>query len=119
VTLVGAVLAVLIVITIIGYFRCPWFRKSVNNPNNLPHYLAALFTLALAVFACYAWLESQRGTAALQGQLTAMQIDQRPLMWVVGFQEPDYDDPTGQVLWNVSFANIGKAQPISLFCTRT
>jgi hypothetical protein len=53
---------------------------SIRNPNNIPHYLIALFTFGLAVFACYAWLESRKGTRALEGQLKVMQADQRP--WV-------------------------------------
>jgi hypothetical protein len=57
-----------------------WLARSLRNPDNLPHFLAAAFTLVLAVFAIAAWIESQRGTRALEGQLKEMREQQRP--WV-------------------------------------
>jgi hypothetical protein len=48
-----------------------YIMASFRNPNNLPHYLIALFTLGLAIFACYAWVASRE-------QLKIMQDDQRP-----------------------------------------
>jgi hypothetical protein len=85
-----------------------WFRNSIRNPDNFPHYLTAIFTFGLAVFACYAWLESRRGSRALEGQLSTMQLDQRPLVWVIHTEQPHYDDANRQFLWKWYFANIGK-----------
>ncbi|HXP76327.1 MAG TPA: hypothetical protein VN823_19460 [Stellaceae bacterium] len=56
------------------WFRCAW------TPANLPHYLTAVFTLGLAIFAYYAWTEAVHGTQALQGQLKVLREEQRP--WV-------------------------------------
>jgi hypothetical protein len=52
---------------------CRWVAPSVRNPENFPHYLIAIFTLGLAIFAFFAWKESREGTRALQGQLTELQ----------------------------------------------
>jgi hypothetical protein len=51
---------------------CRWAAPSFRNPENFPHFLIAVFTLFLAVFAFFAWRESQEGTAALQGQLNEL-----------------------------------------------
>jgi hypothetical protein len=77
-----------------------WFRKSISNPDNLPHYLTAFFTLGLAIFAFYAWHESQKTTAALEG---------RPLLWIVDAHQPQYDDDSQQLTWDWWFQNIGRA----------
>ena len=75
----------------------------------LPHWIIAGATIWLAYFAYYAWDESKKGTAALQGQLTAIQTDQRPLLWVTGGQAvPVFIDETNQIRWDLLFANIGK-----------
>jgi hypothetical protein len=86
-----------------------WISNSISNPENLPHYLTAIFTLALAIFAWYAWQESQRATSALQGQLLVLQTDDRPVLWVINTQGPIYRDETSQVVWGWQFANIGKS----------
>jgi hypothetical protein len=54
-----------------GDWQCfrAWLARSFAEPNNLPNYLTALFTLGLMIFACAAWLESQATTAALQEQI--------------------------------------------------
>lgn len=57
---------------------CRWARPSVEK--QFPHYLIAAFTFGLGVFACCAWIESRRGTQALEGQLKIMREAQRP--WV-------------------------------------
>jgi hypothetical protein len=57
-----------------------WLGKSLHEPNNLPIHLTAIFTLALAVFAAYAWKESKRGTEAIEGQLRVMRDQNRP--WI-------------------------------------
>jgi hypothetical protein len=57
-----------------------WLAKSIREPDNIPYYLTAIFTLALAILAYYAWNEAKGGTKALRGQLEAMQSDQRP--WI-------------------------------------
>jgi hypothetical protein len=57
-----------------------WIATSFRNPHNLPQYLIAVFTLALAFFAWKAWVAAQDGTAALQGQLDLMKRDERP--WI-------------------------------------
>jgi hypothetical protein len=107
VMLAGAGLAGLTA-SLLAYFNLPWFHKSVSNPNNFPHYLTALFTFILAVFACYAWLATREGTAALQGQLNAMQTDQRPFIWVVEIRPPTYDNTGDQIRWEIGFADVGK-----------
>jgi uncharacterized membrane protein YbhN (UPF0104 family) len=104
-TVAAAALTALIGIILLAYFSYPWFRRSVRNPDNFPHYLTTIFTLGLAVFACYAWLESRRGTAALEGQLNDME---RPFVWVVKLEQPIYDDAGRQFLWTWACNNIGK-----------
>ena len=80
------------------------------STEKLPHYLIALFTFGLLLFAIMAWREAQQGTVALQGQLLTMQAVQRPLMWVTGLTPaPIYHDDTGQVSWNWNYQNIGKS----------
>lgn len=44
-----------------------WGYRSVRD--HFPHYLIALFTLLLAIFAYFAWDEATISTTALQGQL--------------------------------------------------
>ena len=61
---------------------------STRYPNNFPHYLVAAFTLALAVFAYYAWDEATRGTKALQGQLDVLRTQQRAWVAPRGFASP-------------------------------
>jgi hypothetical protein len=70
---------------------CRWVVPSIRNPDNFPHYLIAAFTLGLAIFALFAWIESRRGTQALEGQMTAMREDQRPYIWIT-------NDPLGVIL---------------------
>jgi len=74
----------------------------------LPRYIGAAATIGLGIFAYMAWNESTRTTAALQGQLDAMQLDQRPLLWVINVGNPAYDDTTGQVFLSWFGGNIGK-----------
>jgi hypothetical protein len=88
-----------------------WFVGSVSDPHNLPHYLTAIFTLALAVFACYAWLESQRSTQALEGQLVALKAEQRPFLWTRNIGQPRFESPPiygGQVLIDWQYMNYGR-----------
>jgi len=85
-----------------------WAAGSLRD--NVPHYLIALFTLFLVVFAWYAWDESTRGTAALQEQVLVLKADQRPMIWVTDLDPaPTYLDASGQVLWGWRFQNIGKS----------
>jgi hypothetical protein len=94
-------------IAVLAYFQSTWFRTSFRH--NAPHYLTAIFTLLLVVFACSAWLEARRGSEALEGQLAAIQLDQRPLLWIIrADRRPEYLDATHQFKWNWFFANIGK-----------
>jgi hypothetical protein len=74
----------------------------------LPHYIGGLAAILLAVFAFMAWRESIQTTAALQGQLNIMKLDQRPLLWIVDVEGPAFEEATGQVHWRVAVANIGK-----------
>jgi hypothetical protein len=68
---------------LVRLFFC-WMAASIRNPDNIPHYLIALFTFLLVCFAYYAWDESTKGTAALQGQLAVLHQQQRP--WIgMGF----------------------------------
>ena len=92
---------------------CCWLWGSVSKPDNFPHYLIALFTLGLAIFAYSAWIESRRGTAALEGQLKAMQTDQRPYIWVtntlpiINFRATTGTN-TRQVTIDWQFTNYGR-----------
>lgn len=74
----------------------------------MPHYIAAVATIWLAIFAYKAWNELIQGTEALQDQLKVMQMEQRPLMWIVGLEGPDFSETARQIAWRVHFANIGK-----------
>lgn len=65
-----------------------WLIQSISHPANFPHYLTAVFTLLLAIFAIFAWIESRKGTAALQAQsnaqqeqLSIMRAEQRPWLY--------------------------------------
>jgi hypothetical protein len=88
-----------------------WLRVSIANPHNFPHYLIALFTLLLAIFAFSAWIESQRTTKALEGQLQAMRMEQRPYVYIGPHEgRPEFKaPPSGQIVWNAEFANYGKS----------
>jgi hypothetical protein len=93
-------------------FFC-WIVRSISDPDNLPHYLVAIFTLGLTIFACYAWLESRKGTAALEGQLRAMQADQRPYIWMTNSAATiNLIIPTGaasgQITFNFPYTNYGR-----------
>lgn len=83
------------------------------NPDNLPHYLIAAFTLGLAIFACNAWLEAQKGTQALQGQLKVMLEDRQPYIGPTeNLGAPNLhlsNIGTGQVTWQFAFENYGKS----------
>jgi hypothetical protein len=90
-----------------------WIKPSIINAHNFPHYLTAIFTLALAVFAYNAWIEAQRGTHALEGQLLAIRAEQRPYIGPVNiFTSPFFTvtpDHGGQIEWNIYFTNYGKS----------
>lgn len=80
---------------------CRWVTPSIKNPDNFPHYLISAFTLGLAVFAFFAWIESRHGTQALEGQLKSMQEDQRPYVWIT-------NDPIGLALNIPSGMTVGQ-----------
>jgi hypothetical protein len=86
-----------------------WLGSSLRNPHNLPHYLTAIFTLGLAIFAWKAWQEAPHSTTALQDQVLAIKAYQRPLIWVTGYKQPAYQEEPGQVSWEYDFENIGKS----------
>ncbi len=69
---------------------CCWFARAFGNPDNFPGFLIGVFTLLLAIFAYYAWVESRRGTKALEGQLAVMRNDPRPWVSLAGIAVP-YD----------------------------
>jgi hypothetical protein len=50
-------------------------------PDNFPHYLTAFFTFLLGVFALFAWIETRKGTQAIEGQLAIMRMEQAPFVW--------------------------------------
>ena len=90
-----------------------WIGASIREPNNIPAYLTAIFTALLAIFAYEAWEESTRGTRALEGQLRAMQSDQRPYVTASITEQPIfYPNPAtpqeGQVAWNWHIINFGR-----------
>jgi hypothetical protein len=85
-----------------------WFYASFFHPERITHFLTALATVALVVFAWRAWAEAQKTTTAIQGQLDTMKADQRPLVWVTFNSPPQYNDDTGQVSWNWGYNNVGK-----------
>jgi hypothetical protein len=93
-----------------------WILASVRHPDNIPHYLIAAFTLALAIFACWAWLESQKGTAALEGQLKAMQAEQRPWIKIETSVFGDFNITRGWGTIPVAFKlhNIGKSPAFNI-----
>jgi hypothetical protein len=93
-----------------------WIRRvgcCLRSSHAAPHWFGAFFTLVLAVFAFFAWLESMRTTAALQGQLDILKVEQRPYLYqssvtggpVTGL--PSFQADTGQVLWNFYLTNFG------------
>lgn len=95
-----------------------WFAEAFRKPDNLPGFLGALFTLLLAIFAYKAWDESTRGTKALEGQLKAIQTDQRPVMSLTNdLKPPEFFNSTnakgiqltvGQIVWSWQFINVGR-----------
>jgi hypothetical protein len=90
-----------------------WIVISISNPESFPHYLIAVFTLGLAIFAYKAWDESTRGTKALEDQVKAMQADQRPYIWIInrvsGPQFREFSNGIGQVSWNFQYTNYGRS----------
>jgi hypothetical protein len=81
-----------------------WLTKA---PDSLPHYLTALFTLLLAIFAYAAWREATHGTRALQGQLSAMEADQRPWVGIEGLQGEA--QPGQDFFASATIKNVGKS----------
>lgn len=86
-----------------SFFR--WLASSFRDQHNFPHFLTALFTLLLAVFAYAAWREAIHGTealrnqaSALQGQLNALKAEQQAWVAVYGFAEtpPNLMNKTNQ-----------------------
>ena len=92
-----------------------WLTSSVSDPHNLPHWLTSIFTLVLAVFACYAWLESQRVTKALEGQLAALKAEQRPFLWLSNMEQPSFNKQNGQIWINYVYKNYGKGIAYNIF----
>jgi hypothetical protein len=94
-----------------------WLGESFGNPDNLPSFLAALFTLLLAIFAYYAWSEATRSTRALQDQLDVLRAEQRAWIAPKGFiQTPanfiaKIDQYTEA---GVRFENVGKEPALKL-----
>ena len=89
-----------------------WLARAFRNPDNLPHFLAAAFTLVLAVFAIIAWKESRRGTRALEGQLREMREEQRP--WV-GIDVASASAKPGETLNAlVTVKNAGKTPALNV-----
>jgi hypothetical protein len=88
-----------------------WIRASLARPDNLPHFLTALFTLILAIFAIFAWREAREGTVALRGQLEAMREEQRPRIWTQPnlLGPPAFNEQTSRVQWNWPNSNQGKS----------
>jgi hypothetical protein len=87
-------------------------RLGLHHPH-APHWIIALFTFVLAVFAFFAWVESTRTTVALQGQLDVLKAQQRPFLYyadavggpVTGL--PNFSKETGQIVWNFVYLNFG------------
>src|SRR4051794_38460196 len=68
-------------------------------------FITAVATCGLMAFAYEAWVESTKGTRALESQVKAMQTDQRPFIGLTNdLQQPVFHlNPSaevGQVTWN-------------------
>ncbi len=87
------------------------FLRCIRH-ESAPHWSIAALTLILAIFAYRAWDESTRATAALQGQLAAMRVDQRPYIYLVnpGIGPEFRFSSTGEsrIVWNIALSNYGK-----------
>jgi hypothetical protein len=83
-----------------------WLWRSIKR--DFPHYLTAIFTLGLAIFAFYAWRESRAGTQALEDQLLAMKAEQRPSLWIVSSTQPRLSLRDGRIDVDVTYANFGQ-----------
>lgn len=70
-------------------------------------WVTAWATVILAIFAIAAWIESTRGTRAMQGQLEIMQAQQEPTIDISNAQ-PTFDQTDGRIRWIVYFQNVGK-----------
>jgi len=83
--------------------------------DHAPHWTIAFFTLFLAVFAFFAWLDSTATTAAIQGQLNILREENRPFVFVddaplLGIATgPQFKSDTGQITWNYPIRNFGKS----------
>jgi len=101
-----------------------WLGISIKNPDNLPVFLTALFTLLLVIFAYYAWSEAQIGTKAMQDQLTEMKNARRP--WV-SFNTGDieisrpltFDDNGASLDFKVPMKNGGSSIAIGVHVEAT
>ncbi len=121
--IITTIASILIGVVIIGTLVCrfnEWFWKSVQD--HFPHYLTALFTLGLALFASFAYIESHRSTEALEGQLKAMKADERPFLWVSDVTQPTLlttpAEYSGQIRWHVFFENYGKGVAYHVFAKK-
>jgi hypothetical protein len=87
-----------------------WIILSINGwPDNFPHYLTAFFTFLLGVFAFFAWIETRKGTQAIEGQLAIMRTEEMPFIWTMAvLPPPSYEHNDQRVTWNYNFANFGK-----------
>lgn len=92
-----------------------WLICSISNPHNLPHWLAAIFTFALAVFAWRAWQESQQTTQALRGQLEALRAEERPFLWIAQINNPLFFKVSNQITDTFFYANYGKGIAYNIY----
>jgi hypothetical protein len=57
-----------------------WIILSINGwPDNFPHYFTAFFTFLLGVFTFFAWIETRKGTQAIEGQLAVMRTEENAI----------------------------------------
>jgi hypothetical protein len=84
-------------------------RRFGLHHQQAPHWIIALFTLILAIFVSLAWIESQKTTTALQGQLDILKAQERPFIFDAGNLQgsPAFQAPSGQVAWNYTYMNFG------------
>jgi len=81
----------------------PLWGKFINvlKAETAANWVTAIATVVLAIFAIFAW-------RAADGQLEELRAEQKPLLWVEEFDNPQLNSD-GRVTWNFLHRNIGKS----------
>jgi hypothetical protein len=85
------------------------YRFLDRHHAHIPHYIIAILTILIVIFAWRAWEESRKTTEALQEQLNVLKEEQRPFIGEADpIEYPKFISEFGQIIWTYHFVNYGK-----------